>query len=152
MSVPAQALALGRRWEGLHKLALLKETYRVVPYLCPALVWTVGFGHTGQDVVQGLEWTKEQAEEALQADMALAYAQALALCPVLVQASEGRQAAITDFVFNLGSGRLKASTLHHRINAGQWDLVPAELRKWVFGGGRKLPGLILRREAEIALL
>lgn len=139
---PDEALELGRRWEGL----------RLVAYLCPAHVWTVGYGHTGPEVVPGLTWTVAQAEAALRADMDLAYTQALALCPSLADEPVGRQAAITDFVFNLGVGRLQASTLRRRVNAGEWGLVPAELRKWVWGGGRKLPGLILRRVAEVALV
>lgn len=150
--IPAAALTLGRLWEGMHHVAARVPVIQLVPYLCPAHVWTIGFGHTGPEVVPGLVWTAEQADTALLADMALAHAHALALCPVLATASQGRQAAITDFVFNLGGGRLKASTLRRRINAGAWGDVPAELRKWVWGAGIKLPGLILRREAEIALL
>lgn len=136
------ACLLAKRWEGL----------RLVAYKCPAGIWTIGYGHTGPEVVEGLVWTRQQAEEALQADMALAVSQALSLCPRLSNASTKRLAAIGDFVFNLGKGRLKASTLRRKINNDEWDAVPGELRKWVWGGGKKLPGLILRREAEIALV
>ncbi|MBK8677142.1 MAG: glycoside hydrolase family protein, partial [Cellvibrionales bacterium] len=58
----------------------------------------------------------------------------------------------TDFAFNLGLGRLKASTLRRKINAGDWEAVPGELRKWTRGGNRVLRGLVARREAEILLL
>jgi lysozyme len=61
-------------------------------------------------------------------------------------------AAITDFAFNLGLTRLKASTLRRRLRAGDLAGAAAELRKWVRGGGRVLAGLVLRREAEAALL
>jgi lysozyme len=64
----------------------------------------------------------------------------------------GRLAALIDFAFNLGTGALQMSTLRKRVNARQWDAVPAELRKWVIGGGRVLPGLVRRREAEIRVL
>jgi lysozyme len=138
----ATACRLARRWEGL----------RLRAYKCPAGVWTIGYGHTGPEVVEGLEWTIPQAEAALQADMAKALAEALAYCPVLSNGPSVALAAIADFVFNLGGGRLKASTLRRYINAGYWEAVPGELRKWVWGGGRKLPGLILRREAEILCL
>lgn len=88
----------------------------------------------------------------MQADLLSATTETLALCPSLAFEKPGRLAAIADFTFNLGGGRLKASTLRRVINAGNWAAVPAELRKWVYGAGRKLPGLILRREAEITLL
>lgn len=74
----------------------------------------------------------------------------LTLCPNLLL--PGRLAAISDFAYNLGVGNLKASTLRKRILAEQWDLVPTELRKWVRGGGRVLPGLVSRRAAEIKLI
>lgn len=93
-------------------------------------------------------WTVEQAEEALLDDAQEAQAEAIQLCPTL---QEARLEAITDFVFNLGAGRLQASTLRRRINAGQYEQVPDELRKWVWGGGKKLPGLVLRREQEVQL-
>jgi lysozyme len=136
------ACQLARRWEGL----------RLKAYLCPAGVWTIGYGHTGPEVVQGLVWTQQQAEEALHADMALALAGAARQCPSLSKGPAKHWAVIGDFVFNLGEGRLKASTLRRKINNDEWDAVPGELRKWVWGGGKKLPGLILRREAEIALV
>jgi len=69
------------------------------------------------------------------------------LCPNID--TPERLGAITDFCFNLGSGNLRASTLRRKILAGDWGAVPAELRKWVRGGGRVLKGLVLRREAEI---
>jgi lysozyme len=61
----ATACRLARRWEGL----------RLRAYKCPAGVWTIGYGHTGPEVVEGLEWTIPQAEAALQADMAKALAE-----------------------------------------------------------------------------
>ena len=66
--------------------------------------------------------------------------------------SEGRLAAIVDFTFNLGAGRLQTSTLRRRINQRDWGTAERELRRWVYGGGRVLPGLISRRNHEAALL
>jgi lysozyme len=60
--------------------------------------------------------------------------------------------AIVDFTFNLGAGRLRTSTLRRRINQLDWASAALELRKWVHGGGRVLPGLVARRQAEIALM
>lgn len=74
----------------------------------------------------------------------------LRLCPGID--SPERLAAIIDFTFNLGAGNLRASTLRRRINAGRWNDVPKELRKWVKGGGRVLAGLVKRREAESDLV
>jgi lysozyme len=76
----------------------------------------------------------------------------LRYCPVLAAEPEGRLAAIVDFTFNLGAGRLQTSTLRRRINQQDWSSAALELRRWVYGGGRVLPGLVLRREAEIQLL
>jgi lysozyme len=59
-------------------------------------------------------------------------------------------AAIVDFTFNLGAGRLQTSTLRRRINQMDWTGAALELRKWVHCGGRVLPGLVARRQAEIA--
>lgn len=74
---------------------------------------------------------------------------ALVLCPTLTGAAH---AAIADFAYNLGIGRLRASTLRKRINAGDTAGAVAELKKWTRGGGRVLPGLVARRAAESALL
>jgi len=125
------------------------EGCKLTPYICPAGVLTVGWGATGAGVNLGEVWTQEQADRRLESDAMNAVKQTLALCPGL---AGNRLYAVADFTFNLGSGRLKASTLRKRINADQWELVPTELRKWVMGGGRKLQGLVKRREAEIALI
>lgn len=128
---------LARRWEGL----------RLKSYLCPAGVWTIGYGHTAGQGPR-MTCTKEQAEQWLMEDMQKARNAALLLCPSL---TGYKLEAITDFVFNLGAGRLRASTLRRKINEGLYGDVPSELRKWIHGGGKKLPGLIMRREDEVRL-
>jgi len=70
---------------------------------------------------------------------------------VLARCSEEQLAAISDFTFNLGGGRPRASTLRRRIDDRQMNDVAGELRKWVLAGGKKLPGLVARRELEIKL-
>jgi lysozyme len=72
----------------------------------------------------------------------------LRYCPVLATEPEGRLAAIVDFTFNLGAGRLQTSTLRRRINQRDWRAVGLELRRWIYGGGKVLPGLVNRRAAE----
>lgn len=146
-AVPDSAVNLARRFEG----------YRGSPYLCPAGVATIGYGTTrypdGRRVtLADAPVTRATAETYLRHELASCVAASVRLCPVLAGESDGRLAAIADFIYNLGAGRLQASTLRRRVNARDWPGVASELRKWVRGGGRVLPGLVLRREAEIALL
>lgn len=58
--------------------------------------------------------------------------------------------ALVSFTFNLGAGALQRSTLRRRVNREEHEVVPAEFRRWVWAGGRKLKGLVWRREAEAA--
>ncbi len=77
---------------------------------------------------------------------------ALRYCPVLATEPESRLAAIVDFTFNLGAGRLQTSTLRRRVSQRDWSAAASELRRWVYGGGRLLPGLVARREGECRLI
>jgi lysozyme len=81
-----------------------------------------------------------------------ALAATLRYCPVLTDESEERLSAIVDFTFNLGAGRLQTSTLRRRINQRDWQSAAHELRRWIYGGGKVLPGLVQRREVEAALV
>lgn len=141
------AADLCRRFEGLH----------LKPYLCPAGVPTIGWGTTvypnGIPVsLSDPPISKEYADELLYTDLARFHANVISLCPGLVGAPGPRVAAIIDFTYNLGAGRLRASTLRKRINERNWEEVKKELLKWVFAGGRQLRGLVLRRQAEAALI
>ena len=66
--------------------------------------------------------------------------------------TEPAAAHIVDFTFNLGAGRLQTSTLRRRVNQRDWTAAATELRRWIYGGGKVLPGLVKRREAEAAWL
>lgn len=135
----ATLYALIRRFEGCH----------LMPYLCPAGVWTCGWGSTGPDVFPGRPWTQEYADRRLEID-ALKFARgAHAACPVL---TGDRLCAIGDFAYNLGLGALKGSTLRRRVNEEDWPAARKEIGRWVNAGGRRLLGLVRRREAEAALL
>jgi lysozyme len=92
-----------------------------------------------------------QGKAYLEADMQLAVRATLGFCPVLATEPEKRLAAIVDFTFNLGAGRLQTSTLRRRVNLKDRVEAATELRRWVYGGGRVLPGLVARREAECRL-
>ena len=112
-------------------------------------VWTIGYGHTGPEVHEGLEWTQAQADAQLAADLQIACEGMMKL--VTVSLSQGQTDALTDFVFNLGAGQLRNSTLLRKLNSGYRDEVPAELERWVYAGGEKLPGLVIRRQREVEL-
>lgn len=142
---------LVRKFEGLHKIAQRKPTVTVIPYVCPAGILTIGYGHT-KGVTLGQVISQWEAEVLLERDMKTAIASAISQSPVLGATSETKLFAIADFIFNLGAGRYKASTLRRRVNQEDWDAASYELRRWVYGGGKKLPGLIARREAEVVLL
>jgi lysozyme len=133
----------------LYRLIKRFEGCRLMPYYCPAGVLTCGWGSTGPDVFPGRAWTQEYADSRMLMDAQKFARGTLALCPSL---AGNKLCAIADFSYNLGIGRLKSSTLRRKVNAGDWEAVPKELRKWVNGGGRRLQGLVLRREAEIALI
>lgn len=139
------------------QLAEVMEGFRSRPYLCPAGVPTIGFGFTRY--LNGISVTlldppmdREEARITLRALIRRKYARETMLLSGVSLDTARRLAAITDFVFNLGSGAYRVSTLRKKILAGDWDAVPYQLRKWVNGGGKKLPGLVKRREAEITLL
>lgn len=139
--IPDPLMGLIRRFEGL----------RLKAYLCPAGVPTIGYGSTGPDIKLGQTWTQTQAEERMTRDAAVHVLAVAKICPAL-PSSPNALAAIADFSYNLGATRLKGSTLRRKINAGDMAGARTELRKWVRGGGKVLPGLVLRREAEAALL
>ena len=128
------------------------EGYSEKPYYCPAGILSGGYGHAFSKNEPIRLLPREEAKELLMADQLRAERSTFRLCPVLLSESENRQGAIIDFVFNLGAGRLQASTLRRRINQRNWPEVKRELRKWVRGGGRILPGLVLRRETEARLI
>lgn len=134
--------ALIRKFEGL----------RLKVYKCPAGVATIGYGHTGPDVTMSSPpITGQVANELMEKDAEIFARAAAKLSPVLLLDPD-KHSAIADFCFNLGTTRYKASTLKRKIDAQDWDGAADELAKWVWGGGKKLPGLVLRRKAEACLI
>jgi len=150
IAVPRAAIELAKHFEGFHRVPKSDPLRRAHPYICPAGFMTVGFGHLcGPD---HLPITEAEAEAYLAQDLMTALNATLRYCPVLATEPENRLAAIVDFTFNLGGGRLQTSTLRWRVNQRDWPGATQELRRWVYGGGRVLPGLVARREAEARLL
>lgn len=127
------------------------EGFRNKPYLCPAGVWTIGYGSTKGVTALHPPVSVQQAEAMMRLDALEAYQQALKLSPVL-SSNHQTACAIADFIYNLGAGRYQASTLRRKVAEQNWSEVCEQLTKWVWGGGKKLPGLVLRRQVEIALI
>ena len=150
MTVPQAAIELAKRFEGFERKVKRGTQITAVPYICPAGFWTIGYGHLCKPDHPPI--TEEEAEAYLARDLQTAFAATLRYCPVLATEPEERLAAIVDFTFNLGAGRLQTSTLRRRINQRDWDSAASELHRWVYGGGKVLPGLTARRAAEAALL
>ena len=139
--INADGLALVKQWEGL----------RLESYICPAGVWTVGYGSTGDHVYPGLVVTETEAEVLLMQDL-----ERFEDCvneQIKVPLTSNQFSALVSFTFNVGCGAFHDSTLRRRLNEGQdvETVIRQELPRWVHGGGEILPGLVNRRNAEIAL-
>ena len=150
IEVPKTAIELAKRFEGFERKVKRGTELTAIPYICPAGFWTIGYGHLCDAAHPPI--TEGEAEAYLARDLQTALVATLRYCPVLVTEPEGRLAAIVDFTFNLGAGRLQTSTLRRRVNQRDWGAAGHELRRWVYGVGKVLPGLIIRRVAESALL
>ncbi len=127
------------------------EGCRLVAYRDIAQVWTIGFGHTGKDVYAGLVWSQAQADDELHHDLSCAEALLVTYSPAVAREPDAF-AALTDFVFNLGIGNYRSSTLCERVNAADWAGAKAELLKWDHSNGQVVEGLLARRQAEAALV
>jgi len=123
----------------------------------PAGYCTIGYGHLVKkarcdgseppDFLRGL--TEPQASGLLADDMGLA--ERVVMTAVTTELSDAQYAALCDFVFNVGGQGFRKSRLLQAVNDGKIDGVPAQLRRWVYAGGKELPGLKVRREREIEL-
>lgn len=139
--------------ELLLKLIKRFEGCRLKAYYCPAGVLTCGWGSTGADILPGTIWTQEYADRRAIRDANMFLKAARALCP---NANDSQLAAAADFAYNMGVGRLKASTFRKKLNANEINEAVLQLKKWnkarVKGGMVELPGLTKRRQAEAELL
>ena len=151
------------------------EGFRSRPYLCPAHIWTIGYGHVLYQEqirlpvvrVEGKEtpmirkemplkpednrvWAKEEINELFRTDVATFERGVLRLVPGVV-GRQGSFDALVSISFNFGLGNLQRSTIRMRANRGDWEGAAEAFRVWTKGGGKVLPGLVKRREAEIAL-
>ena len=151
------------------------EGFRNKPYLCPAHIWTIGYGHVlyqdqirlpvvrveGKDVPMirkeyplkpedNRVWTKAEIDELFKTDVQSFERGVLRLVPGVV-GRQGSFDALVSFAFNAGLGNLQRSTIRMKANRGDWEGAAEAFMAWTKGGGKVLPGLVKRRQAEIAL-
>jgi len=148
------------------------EGCRNKPYLCPAHIWTIGYGHVlYQDQIRwpmvasegkparkeyslkpedARVWSKAEIEELFAVDVASFERGVLRLIPGVV-GRQGAFDALVSFAFNAGLGNLQRSTIRMKANRGDWEGAAEAFMAWTKGGGKELPGLVRRRKAEIEL-
>ena len=141
MRTSERGIELIKRFEGL----------RLSPYHDPIGLPTVGVGHLlskekWADLSQWPTITEEEADNLLRKDVAR-FERAVGRL-VKRPLTKGQFDALVSFTFNLGAGALQASTLRRVLNRGDYHDAPRQLLRWVFAGGRRLRGLVRRREAE----
>ena len=136
MKTSREAIDLIKRFEGC----------RLNAYKCPAGVWTIGYGHTGKDVCEGMRINQEQAEALLVKDI-LAVEQQLERS-VKVPLGINQFSALVSFVFNLGIAKFEVSTLARLIESGNFSAAASQFERWVYSNNDKLSGLVERRKAE----
>lgn len=127
------------------------EGFSHTAYVCPAGVLTIGYGHTGPDVKEGIRIDKQQGEIILKKDLERFEAAVEKL--VKVNLNQNQFDALVSFAFNLGSEALSESTLLKRLNSGENPCAVAkeELPRWNKANGKVLSGLTRRRLAEVDL-
>lgn len=121
------------------------EGLRLTSYKDSAEVWTIGYGHT-RGVKAGQSITEKQADSLLRGDLLTAenYVNGLKL-----NLTQGQFDALVDFCYNLGAGNLAGSTLLAKIRAkAPTEEIQAQFKRWVYSKGKKLGGLVKRREWE----
>jgi len=129
-------------------LVKASEGCRLTAYRDSVGILTIGYGSTG-GIKPGQTITQAEAEAMLVDDLDAAAEAVHKL--VTVPLTQGQFDALCDFVFNLGEGRLRDSTLLRLLNQGKYGEAAAQFRFWVMAGGHPLPGLVKRRAAERAL-
>lgn len=152
--IPDLSINLVKQFEGLHRQ---RSDGLIHPYVCPAGVWTIGWGS-----IRDLDGrpigpftapkTEDECEALLTLELEGCQRSMARLSPQLIAEPETRQSAIISFIYNVGTGAYQSSTLRRKVNARLWHDAAYQMKRWVFGGGRKLRGLELRRAVESELL
>jgi lysozyme len=135
MNISQEGLSLIKKFEGCELKA----------YRCPADVLTIGYGIT-KNVTEDMEITQQEADEMLNEEITEyeEYVNNMVKVPL----EQNQFDALCSWVYNLGPTNLKKSTLLKLLNAGDYHLIPSQIRRWNKAGGETLTGLIRRREAE----
>ena len=135
MNISKKGIDLIKRFEGC----------RLKAYRCPAGVWTIGYGHTGNvkstDVI-----TQEKAEEILKRDLKVHEDNVKRV--VKIALTQNQFDALVSFEYNVGYGAFANSTLLKLLNAGNYNGASKQFERWVYAGDRVLEGLLKRRKAE----
>ena len=111
-------------------------------------VWTIGYGHI-KDVKEGDKWTQEKAEYMLEEELKeyCGYVEEVVRVPL----NQCQFDALVSWTYNLGPTNLNSSTMIKVLNAGNYEEVPHQIKRWNKAGGKVLAGLTRRREAEALL-
>ena len=138
----------GSAGAALIALIMLFEGTVFHPYQDPIGVWTDCTGHTGRDVVHDIHHiiSPTDCRQRLMSDLQRT-ADGIAPC-IRVPVSDTTRAALISFSFNVGVQRFCSSGIARDLNAGRARQACAGLSRWVYAGGRQLPGLVRRRAAE----
>ena len=138
--------------EGIGAILKKFEGCKLSSYRCPANVWTIGYGHTSAagapEVTDGMKITQKDADDILRRDLIKFETAVYGM--VKQPLTQHQFDVLVDFAYNAGVGALQKSTLLKKVNAAQFDDVPAELAKWTKGKGKVLPGLVKRCQARSA--
>lgn len=125
------------------------EGCRLTAYRCPANILTIGYGHTGSDVVTGQKITQEQAEKLLKSDLLVHCNNVSRL--VKAPLTQNQFDALVSFEFNVGYGNFASSTMLKLLNQKKYREAAAQFDRWVYANRKVLAGLVKRRAAEKTL-
>ena len=123
------------------------EGFHAESYLCPAQIGTQGWGSTSGITADTPPITMAEGEALLKRDLVRFERAVHRLCPVPL--TQGQYDALVSFSFNTGS--LSVSTLRRKLMREDYIGAADEFPRWVYAAGRRLAGLVRRREAERAL-
>mgnify|MGYP003135650928 FL=1 len=142
MNISEEGLALIKHFEGCPT----DDEGNVIAYQDAVGVWTIGYGHT-KGVQEGDKWSKEKAEFMLWRELDEEYEEYVNDY-VHVPLNQTQFDALCSWVYNLGPANFKRSTLLKKLNNGEYDEIPAQIKRWNKAGGKVLEGLVRRRNAE----
>lgn len=122
------------------------EGFKPEPYICAGGYLTIGYGHKLLPSDRYSKISEEKAEIILKKD--LLRSERAVLKYINNSLSDNQFAALVSFTFNLGGAALQRSILRQKINYDLYKEAGKEFTKWVYAGGKRLPGLVKRRKSE----